>query len=249
MADSDKTEIEFYDDAGSVRVEQNAETKSSIGLIFDFHQQIYKHQYYTWIESLMGYFVAFPVVAAILIGFVTFLNMIYFYQNISELIHRRYADAQKWSEIQKYLRKFKKIHAALFGIEQYQSITDEIEKCINIDFENLSYDEVDENLKKMHDRDQMLPNLDDLEMNTNKFSLSEAEKAKNAELDAIINERTQFSLVDIVNLIKKRVSIMGIFNLYDDMEMNDASIRAEVKIANAKLEFLYRTLEKKKIKG
>lgn len=37
MADSDSTEIEFYDEVGKVRVENTKEMKSSIGLIFDFH--------------------------------------------------------------------------------------------------------------------------------------------------------------------------------------------------------------------
>jgi hypothetical protein len=51
------------------------------------------------------------------------------------------------------------------------------------------------------------------------------------------------------------VSFFGVYNLYDEIEMNDTQLRAEIKIQNAKLEFLYQALAqrrrntKKKQKG
>jgi len=97
--------------------------------------------------------------------------------------------------------------------------------------------------------DQMLPNLDDLEVNLSKFTMSEAEKAKQAEIDEIMKKRTELSIVDILDLVKRRVSIFGVYQLHDQMEMNDANLRSEIKISNAKLEFLYRSLDKKSSKS
>ena len=50
---------------------------------------------------------------------------------------------------------------------------------------------------------------------------------------------------EIMELIKSRVSIFSIFKLHDDLELNDANLKSELKITNAKIEFLYRTLDKK----
>ena len=57
------------------------------------------------------------------------------------------------------------------------------------------------------------------------------------------------SVVDILDLVKKRVSIFGVYQLYDDLEMKDANLRSEIKISNAKLEFLYRTLDRRSHKS
>jgi hypothetical protein len=51
--------------------------------------------------------------------------------------------------------------------------------------------------------------------------------------------------MEILDLIKNRVSIFSIYKLHDDMEFNEARLRSELKITNAKLEFLFRSLEKK----
>jgi hypothetical protein len=47
-------------------------------------------------------------------------------------------------------------------------------------------------------------------------------------------------------MIKHRVSIFGIFNLHDDLELKHTKLGAEIKTANAKLEFLYRQLDKRR---
>jgi hypothetical protein len=91
----------------------------------------------------------------------------------------------------------------------------------------------------------MLPNLDDLEVSGSKFNLSDVERSKKALTDDILTKRSNFTPLDILSLIKSRVSIFSIFKLHDDIEFNDAKMKSELKITNAKLEFLYRTLDKK----
>jgi hypothetical protein len=62
----------------------------------------------------------------------------------------------------------------------------------------------------------------------------------------IVNSRSQMSMSDIVALIKSRVSIFGIYNLHDDLEMKHTKLGSDIKTANAKLEFLYRQLDKRR---
>jgi hypothetical protein len=63
-----------------------------------------------------------------------------------------------------------------------------------------------------------------------------------------MKKRSELSVLDILDLVKRRVSIFGVYTLYDELEMKDANLRSEIKISNAKLEFLYRTLDRKSTK-
>ena len=94
--------------------------------------------------------------------------------------------------------------------------------------------------------DQKLPNIDDIEVQYSKFEQSEAEKARNAEIDQIIAKRCKMDLHTIIEQVKRRVSVYGLYNLFDEIEMNDTQLRSEIKIQNAKLEFLYQALAKRR---
>ena len=85
-------------------------------------------------------------------------------------------------------------------------------------------------------------------MTFSKFEQSQAEQARSREVDEIIEKRSQLSLGDIIRRVKERVSIFGVYKLHDDIEMNDVQLRAEIKIQNAKLEFLYQALAKRSTK-
>jgi hypothetical protein len=71
------------------------------------------------------------------------------------------------------------------------------------------------------------------------------EKHQQEKVNAIIENRARLSLIDIINVIKKRVSIFGIYNLHDEIETTNARLTADLKVSNAKLEFLYRQLDKR----
>jgi len=117
----------------------------------------------------------------------------------------------------------------------------EISKFLAIDFGPYTYEQVVKTKEEMKELDKMLPNLDDLELATTKFSsLKEMDKMQNQELMNIVESRSNMTLTDIVGLIKSRVSIFGIYNLHDDLELKHTKLGAEIKTANAKLEFLYR---------
>ena len=86
----------------------------------------------------------------------------------------------------------------------------------------------------------MLPDLDDLEVSDNKFSAKDIEKHQADKINGIVEDRANLSLIEIITMVKKRVSIFGIFNLHDEIETTNARLTADLKVSNAKLEFLYR---------
>ena len=92
--------------------------------------------------------------------------------------------------------------------------------------------------------DAMLPNLDELEVSSS--LKNEHEKVKQSNKDKILEERSKFSLNEIVALVKQRVSIFGVFNLYDEVYVNNSQLQSQIDLSNTKLEFLYRLLDKKR---
>jgi hypothetical protein len=117
-----------------------------------------------------------------------------------------------------------------------------------MDYSVVTYQEMRDLTIKIKVLDEKLPNLDDLEVPESKFQMTEVEKAKQALTDEILAKRARFSPIEILDLIKTRVSVFSIFKLHDDLELNDTKLKSELKITNAKLEFLYRTLDKKRKK-
>lgn len=192
-------------------------------------------------ESVIAVLFAVPFAVVAVLALVYFLNAFFFYKQLTALIKRRYKDSVEWEQVRKYLEKFQKIHRALQDIEQFKPILIEISKFLAIDFGPYTYEQVVKTKEEMKELDKMLPNLDDLELATTKFSsLKEMDKMQNQELMNIVESRSNMTLTDIVGLIKSRVSIFGIYNLHDDLELKHTKLGAEIKTANAKLEFLYR---------
>lgn len=113
---------------------------------------------------------------------------------------------------------------------------------MEIDFSNHTYDQITKVTQEMADLDNMLPNLDDLESSIG----SKVDRKKTTVADETLQQRASMSIFDIIDLVKSRVSIFGIYKLHDDVEFQNARLSAEIKIANAKLEYLYRQLDKKR---
>ena len=65
----------------------------------------------------------------------------------------------------------------------------------------------------MADLDNMLPNLDDLEQSIG----SKAEK-KASISEETLQKRANMDIFEIIDLIKSRVSIFGIFKLHDEVQ-------------------------------
>ena len=97
-------------------------------------------------------------------------------------------------------------------------------------------------VKKMGDLDNMLPNLDDLEQSIG----ARVDPKKVTPADEILNKRANMDIFEIIDLIKDRGSIFGIYKLHDEVHIENSKLGAEIKLANSKLEYLYRQLDKKR---
>jgi len=84
------------------------------------------------------------------------------------------------SKMKKYLEKFRKIHTALLERRddpEYQEIFLEIEQFLDIVFDSLNFDEIEDYFKRMQALDEMLPDIDDVEnmmMDNTRFDLPES---------------------------------------------------------------------------
>lgn len=118
MKDKNTTKLVFFDEPGMLETSQ-ADLTTSIFLKLDPSTKNVKYIYYTWQELIFELIIALPIVIAIFVGLLSCLNMFQFYGHISRLIQRRYSDAKEWNKVQDYLKKFKKIHSALEGFDQF----------------------------------------------------------------------------------------------------------------------------------
>ena len=217
-------------------------------LRFDFFQITHTYEYYTAGDA----FSDFVIIAAFLFGIIYLLGALVgvclfqsFFVELGQLIVRKYRDAQDWKEIQKLLAKFRQIHAAMVSLEQFKDILNEISASLDQDFAAMTYEQTSEALRKMKVLDDKLPNIDDIEIEYSKFEQNAGLKARNADIDAIIEKRAQLSVSDVIALVKERVSIFGVYKLHDELQMQDLKLQSEVRIQNAKLEFLYQSLAKR----
>ena len=225
-------------------VTDSGSTSSKIYLDFNFRQTVITQVYYTVIEGVLKLIIIPPLAALLLFTILGMVNTVMFYTNLAKLIQRKYFHAIEWQSIQKNRRKFETIQKALDGIDQFKPILEEINKFLAIDFTDYTYEQVSETKNKMQVLDGMLPNLDELEVSTS--HKNEHEKLKQTNLDKILEERARFSLTEIVALIKQRVSIYGVYNLHDEVALNNSQLQAQIDLSNTKLEFLYRLLDKKR---
>jgi hypothetical protein len=62
-------------------------------------------------------------------------------------------------------------------------------------------------------------------------------------LTDIIEKRAKLTFIETIQKIKENVSIFGIFNLYDEFELNTAQLSEDVKLQHHKIEFLERIIE------
>jgi hypothetical protein len=76
--------------------------------------------------------------------------------------------------------------------------------------------------------------------------VDKTEQKINAVLTDIIEKRSKMTFGEIIDKIKEKVSIFGIFNLYDEVELIQAELNEDVKLQHHKIEFLERIIETQK---
>ena len=225
--------------------EDDEAANQNIKFGFDFTVKKFSHEYYTF-GAVIYEIGTTAVVFSMLIYLVTCIVGVYtmrqFLSNFADLVERKYQLASDLVLVKNMLRKFSQIHMALGSLSQFKSIITEIEEFTSMDLEQCSHSDLMSNYQRMQILNQKLPNIEDIQDAFKKFEVSEAEQARINEREAVIEKRCEWSYADIVSQIKDRVSYYGIFNIHDEIEMNAAYIRGEIKIQNGKVEFLYQAL-------
>ena len=167
----------------------NVDTELQIKLNFDFVEHVSTAEYRSLTD--IAFTIIFIMAIVLICGFalISIMNLASFYSNLQELINRRYKDAKDWHQVDRHLKKFRKIHSALDGMDQYKKVLAQLNVYLEMDWSNLTYEEMRQMKSKIEILDQMLPNLDDLEISSSKFQLSEVEKAKQLQTEEILKRR------------------------------------------------------------
>lgn len=92
--------------------------------------------------------------------------------------------------------------------------------------------------------DKQLPDIADLEgmLQTVKFQVPLSQKMMEEKIERLINERSNFSLSQVSELVRKRLSLVSIFQMYDDIHLENEKMQAELHIQSEKLQFLFNTI-------
>lgn len=152
--------------------------------------------------------------------------------------------------IEKMVKKFKLIQEALDEKKDdpaFKSIYDDVSYMVNMDVSKLSFTKIEEVHHEMKIMEKKLPDVSDLEgmIQTVKFQQPLAQKIMDEQLEGLINERSKFSLSQVSELVRKRLSLVSIFQMYDDIQLEHEKLNSELHIQNEKLQFLFNTIAEK----
>lgn len=169
---------------------------------------------------------------------------------IIKLIMKKYTEAEHMNLIEKMVKKFKLIQEALDEKKDdpaFKSIYDDVSYMVNMDVSKLSFTKIEEVHHEMKIMEKKLPDVSDLEgmIQTVKFQQPLAQKIMDEQLEGLINERSKFSLSQVSELVRKRLSLVSIFQMYDDIQLEHEKLNSELHIQNEKLQFLFNTIAEK----
>ena len=194
---------------------------SKIYLDFDFTQMEKVTLNYTFIESLVEIIIVLPIVFGAVLALHSLLCLVIFYKDFSKHIQQRYYATLEIEEVLKYQAKFKRINSAIDGMEEFSEVVNKLNEFIRYDYKDKSLDELIEFRKKLDEFDTALPSFEDLNVAVSfKDQLKKASLA--AKREAVI-AMLEYTLNDIVMMVKKRISPVGIFELSDKIKTDYAT--------------------------
>lgn len=222
-------------------------------LTFDLRESISEIEYFTFEDYIMdvGSFLSiFCFVFYVLMSPARWLFVYSFITAIIKLIMRKYAEAEQMNLIEKMIKKFKLIQEAIEEKKnepQFKGIYDNVTEMINVDLTTLTFDQIEDIHHQMKQLEKKLPDVSDLEglIQTVRFQQPLAQKIMEEQIDSVIVERSKFSLAQVSELVRKRLSLVSIFQMYDDIELEHEKMNAELHIQNEKLRFLFNAIAEK----
>lgn len=148
---------------------------------------------------------------------------------------RKYNEQQNINNIEKLLKKFKMINEALEDRQnepEFKDIFREVQLYIEMDIESLSFADIEKHKAKMESLDKKLPDIGDLEgmLSSVKFQQPLAQKMMDEKIEKVIQDRSTFTLGQVSELVRKRLSLVSIFQMYDDIHLENEKMNAELHI-------------------
>lgn len=103
---------------------------------------------------------------------------------------------------------------------------------INQDISKFSFDKIEELHHEMKQMEKKLPDVSDLEgmIQTVRFQQPLAQKIMEEQIESLIIERSRFNLSQVSELVRKRLSLVSIFQMYDDIQLEHEKMNAELHI-------------------
>jgi len=135
---------------------------------------------------------------------------------------KKYKEAAQLNQIEKHLKKFSLNNAALAEKKnepEFKDIYDDVQYYIDLDLSTQTFDQIEELHHKMKKLDKKLPDIADLEsmISTVRFQQPLAQKIMDEQIEKVINDRADFSLSQVSELVRKRLSLVSIYQMYDDI--------------------------------
>ena len=129
-------------------------------------------------------------------------------------------------------------------MENSELVVATIDKFLNEDYSHprFTYDEIQDLSERL---ESLVQSIQKLGIDTTGI-VDKTEQKINAILTEIIEKRSKMTFGEIITKIKEKVSIFGIYNLYDEFELQQAELNEDVKLQHHKIEFLERIIETQK---
>jgi hypothetical protein len=87
--------VKFFNEPGLTLFPADQQL-TSLSLSFDFMDHLKIADYYTFSDAVFNICFALPIACFIVFSILSLFNMINYYGHLTDIIHRRYKDAQNW---------------------------------------------------------------------------------------------------------------------------------------------------------
>jgi len=184
---------------------------------FNFIQHDVITTYKSLLDSFFDQFFILPICVFFTFFLIIVLNIYDFYSKITSLIHKDYVDEKHMHKIRQNLKNLSGFREEVVQVENSQLVVATIDKFLNEDYSNprFTYDEIQDLSERL---ESLVSSIQKLGIDTSGI-VDKTEQKINAILTEIIEKRSKMTFGEIITKIKEKVSIFGIFNLYDEFEL------------------------------
>lgn len=207
-------------------------------LSFDFRERIQATELFTfadYIKDVGSFLSIFAFIVYVLGSPIRYLFTYSFVSSIISLIMKKYKEGQQLNLIETHIKKFKMIHEALEEQKdepEFRDIYNQVGQFMNVEVKYLTFFEVEQLHLRMIALNKKLPDIADLEamLSSVRFQQPLAQKMMDEKIEKVVKDRSMFSLSQVSELVRKRLSLVSMFQMYDDIQLEHEKMNAELHI-------------------